>query len=102
MVWLDMPSQLHLQQRAVCESSSEEDSPSADSVAHALRFYYGIDAWQPGASAPVGKARISGLWQHNWTTESFVAPWWEDAYKLASWARQLRDSEIAGTRESRD
>ena len=35
----------------------------------------------------------------NWTTESFVAPWWEDAYKLASWAR---DSEIAGTRESRD
>ena len=88
--------------RAVCESSSEEDSPSADSVARALRFHYGIDVWQPRASAPVGKARISGLWQHNWTTESFVAPWWEDAYKLASWARQLRDSEIAGTRESRD
>ena len=88
--------------RAVCESSSEEDSPSAESVAYALRFYYGIDAWQPKASAPVGKARISGLWQHNWTTESFVAPWWEDAYKLASWARRLRDSEIAGTRESRD
>ena len=83
-------------------TACEEDSPSADSVAHALRFYYGIDVWQPGASAPVAKARISGLWQHNWTTESFVAPWWEDAYKLASWARQLRDSEIAGTRESRD
>ena len=86
----------------VCESSSEEDSPSADSVANALRFYYGIDAWKPGASAPVGKARVSGLWQGNWTAESFVAPWWEDAHKLASWARRLRDSEIAGTRESRD
>mmetsp|Transcript_20644 Transcript_20644/g.52410 ORF Transcript_20644/g.52410 Transcript_20644/m.52410 type:complete len:97 (-) Transcript_20644:417-707(-) len=85
--------------RAVCESSSEEDSPSADSVARALRFYYGIDAWQPKASSPVGKARVSGLWQGNWTTTSFVAPWWEDAYKLASWARQLRDSEMP---ESRD
>jgi hypothetical protein len=71
-------------------------------VANALRFYYGIDAWKPGASAPVGKARVSGLWQGNWTAESFVAPWWEDAHKLASWARRLRDSEIAGTRESRD
>ena len=99
---LTCPHNFTCSQRAVCESSSEEDSPSADSVAHALRFYYGIDAWQPGASAPVAKARISALWQHNWTTESFVAPWWEDAYKLASWARQLRDSEIAGTRESRD
>ena len=68
-------------------------------MAHALRFYYGIDAWQPNASAPVTKARISGLWQGNWTTKSFVAPWWEDAYKLASWARQLRDSEMP---ESRD
>ena len=99
---LTCPHNFTCSDRAVCESSSEEDSPSADSVAHALRFYYGIDVWQPKASAPVGKARISGLWQHNWTTESFVAPWWEDAYKLASWARRLRDSEIAGTRESRD
>ena len=80
-------------------TACEEDSPSADSVAHALRFYYGIDAWQPKASSPVGKARVSGLWQGNWTTTSFVAPWWEDAYKLASWARQLRDSEKP---ESRD
>ena len=96
---LTCPHNFTCSARGVCESSSEEDSPSADSVAHALRFYYGIDAWQPGASAPVAKARVSGLWQHNWTTESFVAPWWEDAYKLASWAR---DSEIAGTRESRD
>jgi hypothetical protein len=99
---LTCPHSFNCSSRAVCESSSEEDSPSADSVANALRFYYGIDAWQPGASAPVGKARISGLWQSNWTTTSFVAPWWEDAYKLASWARRLRDSEIAGTRESRD
>ena len=88
--------------RAACDGSSEEDSPSADAVAHALRFYFGIDAWQPTASAPVRKARISGLWQGNWTTTSFVDPWWEDAYKLASWARQLRDSEKPGTRESRD
>ena len=99
---LNSPHNFTCSHRADCESSSEEDSPSADSVAHALRFYYGIDAWQPNASAPVGKARISGLWQGNWTTKSFVAPWWEDAHKLASWARQLRDSEIAGTRESRD
>ena len=56
MVWLDMPHNFTCSDRAVCESSSEEDSPSADSVAHALRFYYGIDAWQPGAFAPVGKA----------------------------------------------
>ena len=44
-------------------------------------------------------ANLSGLWQSNWTTKPFVAPWWEDAYKLASWARQLRDSEMP---ESRD
>ena len=80
-------------------AACEEDSPSADSVAHALRFYYGIDAWQPKASSPVGKARVSGLWQGNWTTTSFVAPWWEDAYKLASWARQLRDSEKPKSRD---
>jgi len=96
---LNSPHNFTCSHRADCESSSEEDSPSADSVAHALRFYYGIDAWQPNASAPVGKARISGLWQGNWTTKSFVAPWWEDAHKLASWARQLRDSEMP---ESRD
>ena len=92
---LTCPHNFTCTHRADCE----EDSPSADSVAHALRFYYGIDAWQPNASAPVKKARISGLWQGNWTTKSFVAPWWEDAYKLASWARQLRDSEMP---ESRD
>jgi len=96
---LTCPHNFTCTHRADCERSSEEDSPSADSVAHALRFYYGIDAWQPNASAPVKKARISGLWQGNWTTKSFVAPWWEDAYKLASWARQLRDSEMP---ESRD
>ena len=64
--------------------SSAEDSPSAGAVAHALRFYYGIDALRPNASTPVEKARVSGLWQGNWTTKTFVAPWWEDAYKLAS------------------
>ena len=66
------------------DASSVEDSPSAGAVAHALRFYYGIDAWRPNASTSVEKARVSGLWQGNWTTKSFVAPWWEDAYKLAS------------------
>ena len=64
--------------------SSVEDSPSAGAVAHALRFYFGIDALRPSASTPVEQARVSGLWQGNWTTKSFVAPWWEDAYKLAS------------------
>ena len=96
---LTCPHNFTCSHRAVCESSSEEDSPSADSVARALRFYYGIDAWQPKASSPVGKARVSGLWQGNWTTTSFVAPWWEDAYKLASWARQLRDSEKPKSRD---
>ena len=64
--------------------SSVEDSPSAGAVAPALRFYFGIDALRPSASTPVEQARVSGLWQGNWTTKSFVAPWWEDAYKLAS------------------
>ena len=35
---LTCPHNFTCSQRTVCESSSEEDSPSADSVAHALRF----------------------------------------------------------------
>lgn len=78
-------------------SSAEEDSPSADAVAHALGFYFGIDVWQPNASNPIKKARVSRLWQDNWTAKSFVDPWWEDAYKIASWVREKRVSETSGT-----
>ena len=64
------------------------DTPSTPALAHALRHYFGLDGQHEAMpDAMPSTSRVAKFVQAGWVDAAFVAPWWDDAKRLARWAR---------------